>query len=92
MFGRNPIAGARVTLISREVHTPYSGMLPGVIAGHYQIDDVHIDTGPLTRFAGARFYQDEVVGLDLAARRVICRRGPPVPIAASCANSTSFPT
>jgi selenide,water dikinase len=79
MFGMKPIPGVRFTLISREVHTPYSGMLPGLIAGHYTFDDAHIDTGPLTRWAGARLYQDEVVDLDLAARRVICRHRPPVP-------------
>ena len=54
-------------------------MLPGLIAGHYQFDDAHIDTGPLARFAGARLYQDEAVDLDLAERRVICRHRPPVP-------------
>src|SRR6266545_2949057 len=79
MFGMKPIPGVRFTLISREVHTPYSGMLPGLIAGHYDVDDAHIDTGPLTRLAGARLYQDEVVDLDLAGRRVICRHRPPVP-------------
>ena len=79
MFGMKPIPGVRFTLISREVHTPYSGMLPGLIAGYYGLDDAHIDTGPLTRLAGARLYQDEVVDLDLSARRVICRRRPPVP-------------
>src|SRR5262245_50868746 len=79
MFGMTPLPGVRFTLITREVHTPYSGMLPGLIAGHYQVDDAHIDTGPLTRFAGARLYQDEVVGLDLAERHVICRQPPRVP-------------
>jgi selenide, water dikinase len=68
----------RLTLITREVHTPYSGMLPGLIAGHYGFDDAHIDTGPLARFAGARLYQDEAVELDLVGRRVICRSRPPV--------------
>src|SRR5258706_12358823 len=79
MFGMKPIPGVRLTLISREVHTPYSGMLPGLIAGHYGFDDAHIDTGPLARFAGARLYQDEVIDLDLDGRRVICRSRPPVP-------------
>jgi hypothetical protein len=79
MFAMTPLPGARFTLVTREVHSPYSGMLPGLIAGHYQFDDAHIDTGPLARFAGARLYQDEVVGLDLAKRQVICRHRPPVP-------------
>jgi selenide,water dikinase len=78
-FGMDPIPGVRFTLISRELHTPYSGMLPGLIAGHYGFDDAHIDTGPLARFAGARLYQNEAVALDLAGRRVICRDRPPVP-------------
>jgi selenide, water dikinase len=78
-FGMHRLPGVRFTLISREVHTPYSGMLPGLIAGHYGFDDAHIDTGPLARFAGARLFHDEVVDLDLAGRRVICRHRPPVP-------------
>ena len=78
-FGMKPIPGVRITLVSREVETPYSGMLPGHVAGHYSRDEMHIDLGPLARFAGARFYRDEVVGLDLVERKVICRSRPPVP-------------
>ncbi len=79
MFGMAPLPGVRFTLLTREVHSPYSGMLPGLIAGRYQFDDAHIDTGPLAQFAGARLYQDEAVGLDLADRRLICATRPPVP-------------
>jgi len=79
MFGMDPLPGVRLTLITREVHTPYSGMLPGLIAGTYGFDDAHIDTAPLARFARARLYRDEAVGLDLANRRVVCRNRPPVP-------------
>lgn len=56
--------GVRTTLIAREPHTPYSGMLPGHIAGHYDYDQIHIDLGPLARAASARLVVDEVRGLD----------------------------
>ena len=78
LLGMDPIPGLRVTVIARDVHTPYSGMLPGLIAGHYAFDDAHIDLGPLARFAGARLFHDEVVGLDLGARAVLCRERPGV--------------
>jgi len=91
MFGMRPLPGVRFTLITREVHTPYSGMLPGLIAKHYDFDDTHIDTGPLVRFAGARLYQDEVVDIDVANRRVVCANRPPVPYDVLSLNTGSTP-
>ena len=77
-FGMQPMPGVRLTLVCPDVHTPYSGMLPGYVAGHYGFDEVHIDLGRLAMFAGARFITAEVTGIDRAARRVMVRGRPPV--------------
>ena len=77
-FGMRPLPGTRVTVISRETHTPYSGMLPGLIAGHYSFDEAHIDLAPLAHFATARLYHDEVTGIDLEQGLVLCRSRPAV--------------
>jgi selenide,water dikinase len=78
MFGMKPMPGVRLTLVTRDIHTPYSGMLPGYVAGHYDYDDVHIDLGPLARFAGARLYHGEVDGIDPDERTVLVPGRPPV--------------
>ena len=78
MWAMKPLPGVRLTLICSDTDTPYSGMLPGYIAGHYDCEAVHIDVRRLAEFAGARYYHDTVVGIDRASRRVLCRERPPV--------------
>ena len=73
-----PVPGVALTLISRAVDTPYSGMVPGLIAGHYTRDEAYIDLQPLARFAGARAVFDEATGLDLASKQVRLREQPPI--------------
>jgi selenide,water dikinase len=58
-----------VALISPDARMPYSGMLPGLVAGHYTYDDAHIDLVSLAERAAARFIRDRVVGLDPGARQ-----------------------
>ncbi len=87
-----PLAGVRTTVITRELHTPYSGMLPGLIAGHYQFDDAHIDLGPLAQSAGARLIAAEVTGLDLDGACVHLRDRPPVRFDLLSINSGGAPS
>jgi selenide,water dikinase len=90
-FGMHPIPGVRLTIICTAMHTPYSGMLPGYVAGHYDYDAVHIDLSRLAVFAGARLYRDEVIGLDRVQRKVLCRNRPPVPYDLLSINTGSTP-
>ena len=69
-WAMRPAPATRITLIARELHTPYSGMLPGLIAGHYTYDDAHIDLGPLALAAGARLVHGALVALDAGRREV----------------------
>jgi selenide,water dikinase len=77
-FALQPAPEIRLTLISRDIHTPYSGMLPGFVAGHYSHDDAHIDLRPLAQTARCRLFHGAAIGLDLADKRVICADRPPV--------------
>ncbi len=77
-FAMRPLAGVRLTVICSDTHTPYSGMLPAYIAGHYAYDAVHIDLRRLAEFAGARYLRAQVIGLDRAQRKVLCAHRPPL--------------
>ena len=77
-FGMRPVPGVRLTLVSRDLLTPYSGMLPGLVAGHYRPEQAHIDLRRLSRFADARVIHAAATGIDLAARKVVAAGRPPI--------------
>lgn len=78
MWGMAPMAGVRLTLINPGPAAPYTGMLPGHIAGHYTREEIMIDLVRLARFAGARVILDRVVGIDRDTRQVLFQDRPPI--------------
>jgi selenide, water dikinase len=70
MWGMKPLEGTRVTLINPAPTAPYSGMLPGHIAGHYPREALDIDLVKLARFAGARLVLGAATAIDPVARTV----------------------
>ncbi|NNL19190.1 MAG: selenide, water dikinase SelD [Boseongicola sp.] len=67
-WGMNPVAGAQLTLVNPAPTAPYTGMLPGFVAGHYSRDALEIDLVRLARFAGARIVFGKVTAIDRDAK------------------------
>ena len=59
-LSKKPINGNRITLITNEIDTPYSGMIPGYIEGLYSWRDSHIDLYKLCLKLNVRFIHAEV--------------------------------
>tara|TARA_B110000858_G_scaffold175732_1_gene209370 strand:+ start:55919 stop:58192 length:2274 start_codon:yes stop_codon:yes gene_type:complete len=77
-FAMNPLPGLSLTLISRDIETPYSGSLPGYISGLYERDEIHIDLRPLAQFAGARLIQSEISRIDFDQKIIHCEGRPTI--------------
>lgn len=77
-MGIKPTPGLEITLISEDTYTPYSGMLPGLIAGHYSFDDCHINLRQLCQWAGIRFLCGTVEQLDCKEKKIICHHLSPI--------------
>ena len=73
-----PMPGVRLTVVARDATTPYSGMLPGYLAGIYTHEEAHIDLRPLCARAGARLLRAPAAGLDADGRRVLFTDRPPL--------------
>ncbi|MFY0682439.1 MAG: FAD-dependent oxidoreductase [Thalassovita sp.] len=69
-WGLHPLPGVRLTVINPGKTAPYTGMLPGHIAGHYSQDELEIDLERLCQFAGARLIDGGATALDPVAQSV----------------------
>ena len=77
-FAMRPEPGVRLTVISEDMRTPYSGMLPGLIRGEYTADESYIDLNQLTRWGRIDFICDKAVNIDPVSQEVILKNRPPV--------------
>ncbi len=92
LWAQNPLPNVELVLVSPSPQTPYSGMLPGLVAGHYNYSEVHIDLAVLAEQTGVRFIEAEVVGLDLPAKLVKLATGEPLPADVVSIDIGSTPT
>jgi selenide,water dikinase len=69
-FGTHPVPDSEITLVDAERFATYSGMLPGLVAGHYDFDDCHIDLAQLAQRASVRFVQARAGGIDVERRQI----------------------
>lgn len=79
MWQKNSLSQVRLSLLSDTEKAPYSGMLPGHVAGIYSYEETHIDLPHLAQLTEAEFYQDQAIGLDLNKKQVLCLNRPPIP-------------
>ncbi len=74
-LAQEPLRRAEVTLVTPFQRLVYSGMVPGLVAGHYAADDCTIALAPLAARAGMAFVEAAAVGIDARARRLLLADG-----------------
>lgn len=77
-FAKNPLPGLAITLISRDIETPYSGSLPATIRGDIKEEQMHIDLRPLAQMARARIIRAQVKHVDAANKKIFCTGRPDI--------------
>lgn len=69
-WAQAPVPGVELVVVSPQPLAPYSGMVPGWLAGAYRHDEIVIDFPALCAAAGARWVEAEVDALDAGRRRL----------------------
>lgn len=67
--------GIAVVLVAPDRLAPYSGMIPGVIAGHYEAGEAHVDLERLCAARGVRFVRGRAAGIDRTGRTLLLDGG-----------------
>ncbi|RME70488.1 MAG: hypothetical protein D6776_11595 [Planctomycetota bacterium] len=74
-WAQRPVRGAELVLVLDRAVQLYSGMLPGVLAGLYRLEQAAIDLRPLAARAGARLVLQPARAIDPHAREVVLAGG-----------------
>ena len=74
-LAEKPLYGARVTLVTPYPKQVYSGMLPGLLAGHYRRPETQIDVAALAERAYVELEQGEVERFDAEGRLATLKDG-----------------
>jgi selenide,water dikinase len=70
-----PLYGARITLVTPNPRQIYSGMLPGLVAGHYKPEQVTIDVAALADKAYVELVEGSIAALDPERRKLRLEQG-----------------
>jgi pyridine nucleotide-disulfide oxidoreductase family protein len=74
-LAQRPLYGARITLVTPNLKQVYSGMLPGILAGHYRRAEAEIDAAALAERGYVEVEQGVVERLDLERRLALLMDG-----------------
>lgn len=74
-LAQRPLYGARITIVTPHRRQVYSGMLPGILAGHYRRAKAEIDVAALAERAAVEFEQAAVERIDADKRLVFLKGG-----------------
>jgi selenide,water dikinase len=86
-----PMPGVEVTLVTPSHRFIYTGMVPGVIAGHYTFPDCSIDLEPLAQRAEAELLLTTASLVSPDAGKVACSDGTVLPYDVLSINVGSYP-
>jgi pyridine nucleotide-disulfide oxidoreductase family protein len=78
-LAREALPATEVVLVSPYPRQMYSGMVPGLVAGHYKAEQCAILLPPLAQAARVRLVEDAALHIDSAARVVTLASGAVLP-------------
>ena len=78
MWKMKPIENAQLVCVSNHPIATYSGMMPGVLAGQYDIPEMEIDLVRFCASAGVRLVLGNVTGIDRDQRELQFSDRPPL--------------